>query len=372
MKDHINKITIIAGARPNFMKIAPIIHAIHEKQMDGIKLSYRLVHTGQHYDKKMSGEFFEQLNIPAPHINLESGGGTHAEQTANIMIRFEKELIENPTDLVLVVGDVTSTMACAITAQKMGVKVAHVEAGIRSNDWSMPEEINRLVTDAITNYFFTTSEVANENLRGSGISEDNIFFVGNTMIDTLLRNRYKFLKPKLWDEIGLKEGEFVVMTLHRPATVDKDEKLRALLQEIIDHSEQLPLIFPVHPRTAKMLAGINIHHPRLHLVEPMGYLEFNYLIERAKVVITDSGGITEETTVMGVPCMTLRDNTERPETVSLGTNELIGTHPKAIKPALQKLFKGEWKLGSIPPKWDGHAAKRIIETISKLPQPKKI
>jgi len=362
-----NKLTIIAGARPNFMKIAPIIHAIHEKQKEGIEISYRLVHTGQHYDKKMSGAFFEELEIPEPHSNLESGGGTQAEQTANIMIRFEQELVEHPTDLVLVVGDVTSTMACAITAQKMGVKVAHVEAGIRSNDWSMPEEINRLVTDAITNYFFTTSEVANENLRGSGISQDNIFFVGNTMIDTLLRNRSKFLKPKIWDEIGLKEGEFVMMTLHRPANVDKDEKLRALLQEIIDHSEQLPLIFPVHPRTAKMLAGMNIHHPRLHLVEPMGYLEFNYLVERTKVVITDSGGITEETTVMGVPCMTLRDNTERPETVSLGTNELIGTDPKAIKPALLRLFKGEWKLGSIPPKWDGQAAKRIVDNLTKLP-----
>lgn len=362
-----NKLTIIAGARPNFMKIAPIIHAIHEKQKEGLELSYRLVHTGQHYDKKMSGAFFEELEIPEPHSNLESGGGTQAEQTANIMIRFEQELVEHPTDLVLVVGDVTSTMACAITAQKMGVKVAHVEAGIRSNDWSMPEEINRLVTDAITNYFFTTSEVANEYLKGSGFSEDNIFFVGNTMIDTLLRNRSKFIKPKLWDEIGLKESEFVMMTLHRPANVDNDDKLRSLLQEIIDHSEQLPLIFPVHPRTAKMLAGMNIHHPRLHLVEPMGYLEFNYLVERAKVVITDSGGITEETTVMGVPCMTLRDNTERPETVSLGTNELIGTDPRAIKPALLKLFKGEWKLGSIPPKWDGAAAKRIIEILTKLP-----
>ncbi len=362
-----NKITIIAGARPNFMKIAPIIHAIHQKQKEGIEFSYRLVHTGQHYDKKMSGEFFEQLEIPEPHTNLESGGGTQAEQTANIMIRFEKELVEHPTELVLVVGDVTSTMACAITAQKMGVKVAHVEAGIRSNDWSMPEEINRLVTDAITNYFFTTSEVANENLRGSGVSEDGIFFVGNTMIDTLLRNRSKFMQPKLWNEMGLQEGEFVMMTLHRPANVDKDEKLLALLQEIIEHSEQLPLIFPVHPRTAKMLAGMSIHHPRLHLVEPMGYLEFNYLVERAKVVITDSGGITEETTVMGVPCMTLRDNTERPETVTLGTNELIGTDPKAIKPALLRLFKGEWKLGSIPPKWDGYSAKRIIDTILKLP-----
>lgn len=359
-------ITLIAGARPNFMKIAPIIHAIHKAQQEGKDIAYRLIHTGQHYDKKMSGDFFEQLEIPEPHANLESGGGTQAEQTANIMVRFEKELLENPTDLVLVVGDVTSTMACAITAQKLHTKVAHVEAGIRSNDWSMPEEINRLVTDAITNYFFTTSEIANANLQANGVKKEQIFFVGNTMIDTLLKNRPRFRKPAIWDEIGLTEKEYLVMTLHRPANVDEEHKLKELLDEIIVHSGDLPLVFPVHPRTAKIVENLGVSHPRLHLIEPQGYLEFNYLVERAKAVVTDSGGITEETTVMGVPCMTLRDNTERPETITEGTNELIGTDPKAIKPAMEKLFSGNWKQGKIPQLWDGKTAERIVAEILSL------
>jgi UDP-N-acetylglucosamine 2-epimerase (non-hydrolysing) len=364
------KITLIAGARPNFMKIAPIIHAIHKAKTEGsstgsyTSIDYRLVHTGQHYDQKMSGDFFEQLNIPEPHANLESGGGTQAEQTANIMVRFEKELLENPTDLVLVVGDVTSTMACAIVAQKLHTKVAHVEGGIRSNDWTMPEEINRLVTDAITNYFFTTSEIANENLRKSGVKEEQIFYVGNTMIDTLLKNRPRFRQPAIWEEIGLKEKEYIVMTLHRPANVDEEHKLKELLDEIIAHSNDLPLVFPVHPRTAKILESLGVNHPRLHLIEPQGYLEFNYLVERAKAVVTDSGGITEETTVMGVPCMTLRDNTERPETITEGTNELIGTDPKAIQPAMEKLFAGTWKTGNIPYLWDGKTAERIVRVLS--------
>jgi UDP-N-acetylglucosamine 2-epimerase (non-hydrolysing) len=359
-------ITLIAGARPNFMKIAPIIHAIHQAQGEGQKIKYRLIHTGQHYDKKMSGDFFEQLDIPEPHANLESGGGTQAEQTANIMMRFEKELMENPADLVLVVGDVTSTMACAITAQKLHTKVAHVEAGIRSNDWRMPEEINRLVTDAITNYFFTTSEIANANLLASGVREEQIFFVGNTMIDTLLKNRPRFRKPAIWDDIGLADREYIVMTLHRPANVDEEHKLKELLNEIIKRTGELPLIFPVHPRTAKVLDNLGIRHSRLHLIEPLGYLEFNYLVERAKAVVTDSGGITEETTVMGVPCMTLRDNTERPETITEGTNELIGTRPKNIGPAMEKLFSGQWKTGKIPKLWDGHTAERIVAEILNL------
>jgi UDP-N-acetylglucosamine 2-epimerase (non-hydrolysing) len=324
------------------------------------------VHTGQHYDDKMSGSFFKQLDIPLPDANLEAGGGSQAEQTANIMLRFEQELLANPTDLVLVVGDVTSTMACAIVAQKLHTKVAHVEAGIRSNDWSMPEEINRLVTDSITNYFFTTTEVANQNLRANGVKEAQIFYVGNTMIDTLLKNRPRFCKPDIWGQIGLKEKEYIVMTLHRPANVDDADILKVLLDEIISNSKHLPLIFPVHPRTAKMLANLGISHPRLHTIEPLGYLEFNYLVERAKAVVTDSGGITEETTVLGVPCMTLRDNTERPETVIEGTNELIGTNPKAIGPAMDRLFSGNWKVGSIPVKWDGHTAERIIEIVAKL------
>jgi len=348
------------------MKVAPIIHAIKKSKNAGSNIDYRLVHTGQHYDKKMSGDFFEQLAIPEPHVNLEAGGGTQAEQTAAIMVRFERELQETSPNLVLVVGDVTSTMACAITAQKLGIKVAHVEAGIRSGDWTMPEEINRLVTDSITNYFFTTSEEANENLRKNGIAEERIFFVGNTMIDTLLKQRSNFIKPEIWEEQKLKEKEYIVMTLHRPANVDEESKLKELMDEIVNHSKDLPLIFPVHPRTAKILQKLGVSHPRLHTVEPLSYLEFNYLVERAKAVVTDSGGITEEASIMNVPCMTLRDNTERPETITLGTNELLGTNPKAIEPAMEKLFAGKWKTGGNIPLWDGKASERIVAKLLTL------
>ena len=361
------QIDLIAGARPNFMKIAPIIEAIKKAQDEGKKISYRLVHTGQHYDRKMSGSFFEELGIPEPDINLEAGSGTQAEQTATIMTRYEKVLMDKRPDLVMVVGDVTSTMACSIAAKKLNnIKVAHVEGGIRSGDLTMPEEINRMVTDSITDYFFTTSETANENLRKSGVRENQIFFVGNTMIDTLLKNQSNFVKPPVWDELNLQEGSYLVMTLHRPANVDEEQKLKHLLNEIIDNSHGLPLVFPVHPRTAKILDHLEIKSPHLHTIEPLGYLEFNYLVQHAKAVITDSGGITEETTVMGIPCMTLRDNTERPETITVGTNELIGTDPKAIKPTMEKLFSGEWKKGEIPELWDGRTAERIVEVLLKL------
>src|SRR5690554_5764830 len=266
-------IDLIAGARPNFMKIAPIIDAIKNEQKNGVNINFRLIHTGQHYDKNMSGSFFEQLGIPTPDVNLGAGGGTQAEQTAAIMIGYEKLLLENPSDLCLVVGDVTSTMACAITAQKMHISIVHVEAGIRSGDWSMPEEINRLATDAVTNYFFTTSDVANTNLKKSGVEDERIFFVGNVMIDTLLKNRSRFIKSIIWDKLGLKEKEYIVMTLHRPANVDEESKLKCLMDEIINNTQDLPLVFPVHPRTAKILEGLGVSHPRLHMVEPLSYLE---------------------------------------------------------------------------------------------------
>ncbi|MEY8847874.1 non-hydrolyzing UDP-N-acetylglucosamine 2-epimerase [Psychroserpens sp. XS_ASV72] len=356
-------ITIIAGARPNFMKIAPIIHAIQNAKDEGFSIDFRLVHTGQHYDKNMSGSFFEQLEIPEPHVNLECSGGTHAQQTANIMVAFEQDLMDHPADLVLVVGDVTSTMACALVAQKLHTKVAHVEGGIRSDDWTMPEEINRLVTDSITNYFFTTSETANKNLKQSGVHENQIFFVGNTMIDTLLKQRPNFMQPAIWFEIGLSKRSYIVMTLHRPANVDEETQLKDMIDEIISHTQDLPLVFPVHPRTAKILERLNISHPRLHTVAPLSYLEFNYLVERAKAVITDSGGITEEASVMRVPCLTLRDNTERPETIDLGTNELVGTNPKNIQPFLDKLFANQWKKGQDIPLWDGKTALRIVDSL---------
>lgn len=360
------KITLIAGARPNFMKIAPIIEATEKAQQNGKNIHYRLIHTGQHYDKNMSENFFVQLGIPTPHANLESGGGTQAEQTANIMVRFEKELLEHPTDVVLVVGDVTSTLACSIVAKKLNIEVVHVEAGIRSYDMSMPEEINRMVTDSITDHFFTTSDVANQNLKKSGVTDERIHFVGNTMIDTLLKQSPNFQKPAIWDKAGLNYGEYFVLTLHRPANVDAEHKLKELLDTIIAGAKGLPIIFPVHPRTAKNLQSLGIQSDNLFMTDPMSYLEFNYLVKYAKAVITDSGGITEETTVMRVPCMTLRNNTERPETVTVGTNELIGTDPKNLPPAFDRLFNGQWKKGSIPELWDGKTGERIVTILDQL------
>lgn len=419
-------ITLIAGARPNFMKIAPLIKAIQKAHAEGKDIHYRLVHTGQHYDKNMSDTFFEELGIPMPDVNLGCGGGTQAEQTANIMVAFERDLMANPTDLVLVVGDVTSTMACSIVAKKLNTRVCHVEAGIRSWDLTMPEEINRMVTDSLADYMFTTSEVANKNLLLQGAlleckvdgvkckgtedevrGEENgeadiqasrliaslphnlpvleeeqyafkrnvqrVWWVGNVMIDTLLANRARFRRPAVYDELGLQEKNYVVMTMHRPANVDEEQHLKALMEQIITNVHNLPIIFPIHPRTAKIFYNLWGNEeqlaqlfPNLHIVAPMGYLEFNYLVEHAKVVVTDSGGITEETTVMGVPCITLRDNTERPETCTIGTNRLIGTNPQAVKPALDALFAGEWQPGAIPPLWDGHTAERIVEILYEV------
>lgn len=359
-------IDIIAGARPNFMKIAPIIRALEECRVRGGPLAYRLVHTGQHYDARLSGDFFEQLRIPQPDVNLEVGSGTHAEQTAAIMVRYEKLLLETRSDLCLVVGDVTSTMACAIAAQKLCVPVAHVEGGIRSGDWTMPEEINRMVTDAITNWFFTTSEVANENLRRAGVEEGRIFFVGNTMIDTLTANMDRLQPPPFWSKLALVPGAYFVVTLHRPGNVDAMAGFARLLWAIGEATRGLPVVFPVHPRTAKTLREVDVVPSGIHLVEPQPYLEFNYLVKHAKAVITDSGGITEETTVMGVPCITLRDSTERPETVTIGTNELIGTDPAKLKPALDRLFAGQWKKGGIPELWDGRTGERIVGLLEEL------
>ena len=394
-------ITLIAGARPNFMKIAPLIKAIQKAADQGHDIRHRLVHTGQHYDKNMSDTFFEELGIPMPDVNLGCGGGTQAEQTANIMMAFEKDLMQHPTDLVLVVGDVTSTMACSIVAKKLNTKVCHVEAGIRSWDQTMPEEINRMVTDALADYMFTTSEIANKNLLLQGASleakgerreargEDlpaleeeqyafkrqaqRVWYVGNVMIDTLLANRARFRRPEVYDELGLEEKQYIVMTMHRPANVDEQAHLKALMEQIITNVHGLPIIFPIHPRTAKIFyqlwgdqEQLTQLFPNLHIVDPMGYLEFNYLVEHSKAVVTDSGGITEETTVMGVPCITLRDNTERPETCTIGTNMLIGTRPEAIKPALDCLFAGEWKQGAIPALWDGHTSERIVEILLSL------
>lgn len=348
------------------MKVAPIIHALDARRAAGSALRFRLIHTGQHYDARMSGDFFTQLGIPTPDVNLEVGSGTQAEQAAAIMIGYERLLLEEASTLCLVVGDVTSTMACAIAARKLGLPVAHVEAGIRSGDWTMPEEINRVVTDAIANWFFTTSEEANGNLRRMGVSDEQIFFVGNTMIDTLLANRNRFRPPAAWQELGLVPGEFFLATLHRPSNVDEPARMEELLTAIAEGCRGVPVVLPVHPRTARTLTRLGALPSNIHSIEPQPYLEFIYLVERARAVITDSGGVTEETTVLGVPCLTIRDTTERPETVTIGTNELVGSDPVRLCRALDRVFEGKWKRGSVPDKWDGHAGERIAALLEQL------
>lgn len=358
-------IDIIAGARPNFVKIAPITRAIDMARASGIQIQYRLVHTGQHYDIALSGSFFEDLNIPKPDFNLEAGSGTQAEQTSKIMIAYERLLGNKPADLCLVVGDVTSTMAASIVAKKCGLQVAHVEAGIRSGDWSMPEEVNRVVTDSITNLFFTTSDIAGENLIKSGVDKANIHFVGNTMIDSLLNSMERFREPEIWSQHLLKQNDYIVLTMHRPANVDDLKVFARSLFTIAELAGNRRVVYPSHPRVMASLKEFNIP-ANILVVPPMPYLEFNYLVKNSLAVITDSGGITEETTVMGVPCMTLRDNTERPETISIGTNVLVGKDPAKLEPYLQILFKGKWKKSGIPEKWDGKAAHRIVEKLTEV------
>lgn len=357
------KITIIAGARPNFIKIAPIIKAIEKKRLENKTISYRLVHTGQHYDKNLSDTFFEELNIPHPDANLEVKSGSQAEQTAAIMVAFEKELLQNPCDVVLVVGDVNSTMACAIVAKKLNTKVAHVEAGIRSGDWSMPEEINRIVTDSITDYFFTTSTWASQNLLTYGANLEHVHFVGNVMIDTLYQNIDRITKPVFWDEFELLNGNYVVLTLHRPSNVDEENSLIDLLIGIDQMVNDKKIIFPIHPRTKAILGEKNFNLKNIYFVEPQGYLNFMYLVKNSFAVITDSGGISEETTVLGVPCFTMRNNTERPETISIGTNHLVGTTIENLKKIYVQFLQNKTKKHSIPELWDGKTSERIIDIL---------
>lgn len=358
-------VDIIAGARPNFMKIAPIIKALNERAAQGGALRYRLIHTGQHYDRQMSEVFFDQLGLPHPDLNLGVGRGSHASQVGAIMKAYEKAIQVQRPAACLVVGDVNSTMACAITAQKLHVPVGHVEAGIRSGDWTMPEEINRLVTDAITNWFFTTSRGAGATLAMAGVEKERIFFVGNTMIDTLKANQSRLSPPK---EIALPEpGSYVLLTMHRPANVDDTGRFRAVLEAVIAAAADRTVIYPVHPRANAQLEGISAQLPsRLQLIGPQPYLQFIWLLKNAAAVVTDSGGVSEEATVLGVPCMTLRDTTERPETVTDGTNELLGTNPAAIAPAFARLDAGDWKYGRVPELWDGQAGLRIVATLERV------
>ncbi|SCY73730.1 non-hydrolyzing UDP-N-acetylglucosamine 2-epimerase [Desulfoluna spongiiphila] len=361
------KILLVAGARPNFMKIAPIIREIKANQ-NGLQLEYKLVHTGQHYDFNMSESFFADLGIQKPDFFLSAGEGSHSEQTAKIMVAFERVCLDEKPDVVLVVGDVNSTLACSIVAKKLLIKVAHVEAGLRSFDLCMPEEINRMVTDSITDYFFTTEQHGNENLLKEGKPQEAIHYVGHVMIDNLLYQNEKVLRAdnESFQNAGLKASlaEYLFLTLHRPSNVDNPEKLSHIISALNQVAEEIHIIFPVHPRTRKMLDSFDIKFSaNIIQLKPLGYQEALYLWKDALGVFTDSGGLQEETTGLGVPCFTIRDNTERPVTVEEGTNTLIGTTGTNILAAYDSLKKGNIKTGSMPELWDGKAAQRIVDIL---------
>ena len=362
------KIINIVGARPNLPKIAPLMREMQRHP----EIEPVLVHTGQHYDAALSDIFFRQMGIPTPHVNLEVGSGSHAGQTAEVLKRVEPVLLEHQPDLVLVVGDVNSTIAVSLAAVKLGIAVAHVEAGLRSFDRSMPEEINRILTDALADYLFVTEADAIEHLLKEGRPRGSIYLVGNVMIDSLRHFLPVAQQSRIGDDLGLKNGtgwqRFGVLTLHRPSNVDSTEKLAELLGGIDSVAAQVPVVFPVHPRTTQRLSQAGIKtHPQLKLIPPIGYLDFLCLLSKATLVLTDSGGIQEETTALGVPCLTLRENTERPITISEGTNQLIGTAPAKIVAAAQAILSGKGKSGRIPPLWDGHAAERIVEVLLRNP-----
>ena len=348
----------VVGARPNFMKIAPILAACAARP----SLRSTLVHTGQHYDEAMSQLFFDQLRIPRPDVNLDVGSASHAQQTAAVLQRFEPVLLAHRPDLVLVVGDVNSTLACSVAAVKLGIPVAHVEAGLRSFDRSMPEEINRLVTDAIAELLFVTEQSAVLNLEREGVDATRIHFVGNVMIDTLLAHRQAAASSDAVERLGVPVGGYAVLTLHRPANVDAPAVLRGILEPLADLARTMPVVFPVHPRTR---AALSAHTSLLgagqgiRLVDPLGYLDFVRLMGDARLVLTDSGGIQEETTILGVACVTIRENTERPVTITHGTNRLAGTTPEGIRDAIAGVLAAPAVVLPPPPLWDGQAATRI-------------
>ncbi len=357
------RIVNVCGARPNFMKIAPLMHAYQASA----EIEPLLVHTGQHYDENMSEWFFDQLDIPRPDINLEVGSASHAQQTALIIQRFERVVLDHSPDVVLVVGDVNSTAACALVAAKLNVRVAHVEAGLRSFDRTMPEEINRLVTDVLSDLLFASEPAGVQNLKNEGIDAAKIHFVGNTMIDTLQKHRERAAESDVLEKLGLAENRYVAMTLHRPGNVDDPIVFGNILSALEVIHRDLPIVFPAHPRTLSNLDRLGLRPriqamDRLHLIDPLGYLDFLHLMDRAAMVLTDSGGIQEETTILGVPCLTVRENTERPVTVEVGTNQIVGTDTQRILDAYQRVREGKIA-GQIPELWDGHAAERIVDLL---------
>lgn len=368
MKHNNLKLLIVAGARPNFMKVAPLIKAIqsHNQVNGGRKLEYRMVHTGQHYDSRMSDVFFAELGIPAPDVNLQVGSGSHAKQTANIMLAFEPVCEANPPDWLVVVGDVNSTMACTLVASKLGIRVAHIEAGLRSFDRSMPEEINRLVTDAVADLLLTPSEDADENLLREGVPPGKIERIGNIMIDALMENLPQARKSPILSALGLEPGRFIYVTLHRPQNVDNRESLMMIMEELKKLAVQHPVIFPMHPRTRKMLSDFAIESNGVagfKVVEPVGYNDSLCLTENARLVLTDSGGLQEESTFFRTPCLTLRPNTERPITIKMGSNRL--TSLNRLGEDVLASLKGRPRCGEVPPLWDGKTASRVVDCLIK-------
>jgi len=354
------KVLNVVGARPNFMKIAPIAEAM--KATPG--LQGLLVHTGQHYDAGMSDIFFSELGIPRPDVYLGVGSGSHAEQTARVMVEFEKTCLQEKPDLILVVGDVNSTMACTLVGAKLVIPVAHVEAGLRSGDRTMPEEINRLVTDALADLLFTTSRDADENLAREGVPKEKIYFVGNVMIDTLLKHREKASALDMLSPLGVKRNGYALVTLHRPSNVDDPAVFTGILEALRVIAETLPVVFPIHPRSRRKIEEFGLDPGRVQITDPFGYLEFLNLMSNASVVLTDSGGLQEETTILRVPCLTLRHNTERPVTITHGTNILVGTDRERILNAYRRVTGGDWKPAGPPELWDGHAGERIVQVIA--------
>ena len=376
------KVIQVVGARPNFMKVAPLHRAI--QKLAG--WTSKIVHTGQHFDAKMSDVFFTQLELPKPDFFLGIGGGSHTEVTAKIMVAFEKIVEAEKPDLIIVVGDVTSTLACTLVAIKMGIKVAHVEAGLRSFDRTMPEELNRILTDSVADYLFVTEESGMQHLKNEGVADERVFFAGNVMIDSLVRYQEKAKTTTILEDLGLRASDsglstsdsglstsdYIVMTMHRPANVDTKEGLESILELIELSSKDTKIIFPIHPRTRAHMEKFGLadrldQAKNLIMTEPLGYLEFIQLMSNATAILTDSGGIQEETTYLGVPCLTFRDSTERPITVTLGTNQLLSDlDPKKTYAALQEILAGKVKKGSIPPLWDGKAAERIAAQLAEL------
>jgi UDP-N-acetylglucosamine 2-epimerase (non-hydrolysing) len=362
------KVLNIVGARPNFMKVAPIIREMRRRGGDFLPM---IVHTGQHYDARMSDSFFADLGIPEPDFHLEVGSASHAVQTARIMMAFEPVVLREKPDWTVVVGDVNSTIACALVCAKLGVRIAHVEAGLRSRDRTMPEEINRLLTDAISDLLLTTSEDADANLLAEGIPAEKIKFVGNVMIDSVFYNLEKSKSSTIREELNLEEKSYAVTTLHRPSNVDEKEVLAGLLDALVAVGEKMPVIFPVHPRTRRNIESFGlaerIENSGVRLIEPLGYLDFMRLYSGARLVLTDSGGLQEETTALGIPCLTLRENTERPITIQLGTNRLVGTNSENIKRAAFEILENDSPPNAkIPPLWDGRAAERICDALLKF------